>query len=260
MPLKIRKLFEPRKTMGYAIEDPTTGHFFDFASRTFDPNPDNSIGELIEDWLARPSPEARFLRGAYANVNAAAAQLDTPTDVFHTGAYFVYYIDRGDVDRAVLIETWVAEKIGDMIELRPQEAIPTPVPIVNVGLPAAPPAPAPVPSTGPTYNINLPSDFKLGGDLKIAVDVPLPPAGGDPAGPTDGPVPQLPPPPPAPETDPGAPPPDQMPQPDVPIVAPQAARAPVAAVPSAPASATTSRPVPAPPPRRPAPGGRGPRK
>jgi hypothetical protein len=286
MSLKIRKLFEPRKTIGYAIEDPETGHFFDFVTRLFDPNPDNSIQELVEDWLARAEPN-RFLRGAFANVTQDSPQLDTPASVFHPGQYIIYYIDRTDVDRAIKVETWVAEKSGDGIELRPQDSIPTPVPVV-----AAFPIGSGTTSTGPTYNFHLPSGFTLGGDLKLTADItgvqPVPPGPGAGGGPNPGPGPNpepgvpdptppppapgggplppptpLPPPPtpapaptptpapaPAPGPGPGEIPPDQMPQPDQPAVQ-QAARPVTKSVLAPPP--TTSPPMPA---RRPPPGGR----
>src|SRR4051794_2710351 len=100
MSLKIRKLFKPHMTIGYAIEDPATGHFYDFSSRQFDQNPDNSIQELVEDWVAKAQggdTSLKFLRGAYANIDpkdTEVVQLDTPSDVFRVGPYTIYFIDR----------------------------------------------------------------------------------------------------------------------------------------------------------------------
>jgi hypothetical protein len=126
MSLKIRRLFEPRLTIGYAIEDPDTGHFYDFTTRTFDADPDHSIQDLVEDWIAKAQgndTSLRFLRGAYANVDPgdrSIVQLDTPKGIFRVGLYTIYFIDRGDVDRAIKVETWVAEERGGTIDFRPQ--------------------------------------------------------------------------------------------------------------------------------------------
>jgi hypothetical protein len=156
MSLKIRKLFEPRRTIAYAIEDPATGLFYDFKTGSFDHDPAGAVQELKEDWMAGDS--LRFLRGAYANVSPSdpgVVQLETPRDVFRPGLYIIYYIDRGDVDRAIAIEGWFAEDVNRTIEFRPQNANP-----LEQGQ-----------APGQAINFNLPPNFTLDGDLSLSIDL-----------------------------------------------------------------------------------------
>jgi hypothetical protein len=202
MSLKIRKSFEPGRQLAYALEDPATGKFFDFRTKTFDDDPANSLAPLGEAWKS-DAANLGFLRGAYANVDPddrSTVQLDTPAEVFTSDYYTVYYVDERDVGRVVAMETWVAEKVGDKVELRPRESFP-PMPRQDVA------------SGGPTIHVNIPPGLNLMGKLAIALGL-------------DQPIPGItpePPPPPPPAPTPIPPPPAPPPEPVSPDVTPAAA-------------------------------------